>query len=330
MNTGPVKRREPFHLNIPGRYLLLIVTGLCVAMIAVTYFTNILDGPLAGFANYVVVPFQDGVSRIGEWMVEREQLVSDITALQEENAKLKSENEELSVNNNALQQEKVELDSLRKLYQLDGNYADYEKTGARIIARDSGSWYHSFIIDKGTNDGLALDMNVLADGGLVGRIVFIGPDWARVEAIIDDDASVSAAVLNTQDTMIVSGDLTLYEQGDIRFSELSDPEGDVQVGDKVVTSNISDKYLPGIMIGYISGMEEDPNNLTKSGTITPAVDFAHMDTVLVILENKQTVDESTGTDVPDVVDNGTSADSEADPSSAAASTGSSDSAGSGG
>lgn len=296
MNTGPVRRREPFHLNIPGRYLLLIVTGLCVGMIAVTYFTDILTGPLSGFANYVIVPVQDGVSRIGEWLIAREQLVSDITELQTENAELKSENEELKVRNNALLQEHSELDELRKLYLLDGTYADYEKTGARIIARDTGSFYHSFIIDKGTNDGLLPDMNVLADGGLAGRITYIGPDWARVEAIIDDDASVSGEVLSTGDNLIVSGDLTLYEQGEIRFSELSDPDDRVDVGDKIVTSNISDKYLPGILIGYISAMEDDPNNLTKSGTITPAVDFAHLDTVLVILENKQTADESTGTD----------------------------------
>lgn len=292
MNSGPVKKREPIRIHIPDRYLLLIVTGLCVVMIAVTYFTNILDGPLAGFANYVVVPFQNGVSRIGSWIIEREQLVSDIHQLQQENAELRSENEQLSADNNALEQERQELDELRSLYQLDGSYSDYEKTGARIIARDSGSWYHSFIIDKGTNDGLSVDMNVLASGGLVGRISYIGPDWARVESIIDDNSSVSATVLKTMDNMIVSGDLTLYEEGTIRFSELSDPDGDVTAGDKVVTSNISDKYLPGILIGYISEVSDDPNRLTRSGTITPAADFAHLDTVLVILQNKQTVEEN--------------------------------------
>lgn len=295
MNTGPVKKREPVRIRIPDRYLLLIVTGLCVAMIAVTYFTHILDGPLAGFASYVIVPFQNGVSQIGEWIIEREQLVSDITVLQEENARLKSENEELSVQNNALQQERQELDELRSLYLLDGTYDDYEKTGARIIARDSGSWYHSFIIDKGTDDGLAMDMNVLASGGLVGRISYIGPDWARVEAIIDDGSSVSATVLKTMDNLMVTGDLTLYENGTIRFSELSDPDGDVAVGDKIVTSNISDKYLPGILIGYVSEISDDPNRLTRSGTLTPAVDFAHLDTVLVILQNKQTVSEDVST-----------------------------------
>ena len=64
----------------------------------------------------------------------------------------------------------------------------------------------------------------------------------------------------------------------------------VVVGDKVVTSDISDRYQPGILIGYISYIEEDSNNLTKSGYITPAVDFEHLSEVLVITELKQTID----------------------------------------
>ncbi len=291
MSSGPIKRREPLRLNIPGRYLLLLTTAFCVGLILITYYTPILDGPLSGFASYVIVPFQNGVSKAGEWIIDREQLVTDIKTLQEENAQLKEENEELTTANNAMQQEKHELTELRELYQLDGTYADYEKIGARVIAKETGSWYHSFTINKGTDDGLAVDMNVMADGGLVGRITYIGSNWARVQSIIDDDSNVSATVQATDDNLIVSGDLTLYENGEISFSELADPDGKVKVGDSVVTSNISNKYLPGILIGYISEIENDPNQLTRSGRITPAVDFSHLDTVLVILEQKQTVSE---------------------------------------
>ena len=61
-------------------------------------------------------------------------------------------------------------------------------------------------------------------------------------------------------------------------------------GDKIVTSNVSDKYLPGILIGYISAINVDPNNLTKSGHITPAVDFEHLEEVLIITQMKQSAD----------------------------------------
>lgn len=291
MSSGPIRRREPFRPHIPGRYLLLLVTALCVGMILTTYYTDVLNGPLSGFANYVVIPFQDGVSKAGEWLIKREQLVSDIKELQKENKALRQENEELSVTNNALLQEKHELTELRNLYQLDQTYADFPKTGCRIIAKENGSWYHSFVIDKGSEDGLSVDMNVLADGGLVGRITYIGRHWSRVQAVIDDNSNVSATVLSSQKNLIVSGNLTLYEEGTISFSELADPDDLVKVGDSVVTSNISDKYLPGILIGYISEIQTDPNNLTKSGRITPAVDFSRLDTVLVIQKLKQTAED---------------------------------------
>lgn len=291
MSSGPIRKREPFRPHIPGRYLLLLVTALCVGMILTTYYTDVLNGPLSGFANYVVIPFQDGVSKAGEWLIKREQLVSDIKELQKENEALRQENEELSVTNNALLQEKHELTELRNLYQLDQTYADFPKTGCRIIAKENGSWYHSFVIDKGSEDGLSVDMNVLADGGLVGRITYIGRHWSRVQAVIDDNSNVSATVLSSQKNLIVSGNLTLYEEGTISFSELADPDDLVKVGDSVVTSNISDKYLPGILIGYISEIQTDPNNLTKSGRITPAVDFSRLDTVLVIQKLKQTAED---------------------------------------
>lgn len=291
MSSGPIRRREPFRPHIPGRYLLLLVTALCVGMILTTYYTDVLNGPLSGFANYIVIPFQDGVSKAGEWLIKREQLVSDIKELQKENESLRQENEELSVTNNALLQEKHELTELRNLYQLDQTYADFPKTGCRIIAKENGSWYHSFVIDKGSEDGLSVDMNVLADGGLVGRITYIGRHWSRVQAVIDDNSNVSATVLSSQKNLIVSGNLTLYEEGTISFSELEDPDDLVKVGDSVVTSNISDKYLPGILIGYISEIQTDSNNLTKSGRITPAVDFSRLDTVLVIQKLKQTAED---------------------------------------
>lgn len=291
MSSGPIRRREPFRPHIPGRYLLLLVTALCVGMILTTYYTDVLNGPLSGFANYIVIPFQDGVSKAGEWLIKREQLVSDIKELQKENEALRQVNEELSVTNNALLQEKHELTELRNLYQLDQTYADFPKTGCRIIAKENGSWYHSFVIDKGSEDGLSMDMNVLADGGLVGRITYIGRHWSRVQAVIDDNSNVSATVLSSQKNLIVSGNLTLYEEGTIRFSELADPDDLVKVGDSVVTSNISDKYLPGILIGYISEIQTDSNNLTKSGRITPAVDFSRLDTVLVIQKLKQTAED---------------------------------------
>ena len=290
MDSAKRKKKIELNLHIPDRYLLLLVTLLCIVMILLTYATNLFAGPLNLISNYLVVPFQDGVSAVGSWMVSETEMMKQISELLEENEQLRAQNAELIAENTRIQQDKYELDGLRALYQLDADYAEYEKTGARVIARDAGNWYHSFVIDKGADDGIETDMNVLAGSGLVGRITAVGPDWARVESIIDDGSNVTANVLSTSDQLIVSGDLTLYEKGLIRFSRLTDSEGKVSVGDKVVTSNISDKYLPGILIGYISEINKDANRLTSSGTLTPAVSFDRLNNVLVILERKQTVE----------------------------------------
>ena len=131
------------------------------------------------------------------------------------------------------------------------------------------------------------DMNVMAGSGLVGIVTNVGPNWAKVRSIIDDTSSLSGMVMSTSDTLIVSGDLELMDDGYIRFSQLIDEDDAVASGDQVVTSTISNKYLPGISIGYITEIEKDANNLTKSGFITPAVDFKRLTTVLVVTELKE-------------------------------------------
>ena len=135
-------------------------------------------------------------------------------------------------------------------------------------------------------------LNVLADGGLVGIVESVGPNWSKVKSVIADNSNVSGTVLATGDLLMVSGDLQAMERGVIRFGQLVDSESNVAVGDKVVTSDISSLFLPDILIGYIDQIDMDANNLTKSGFITPAVDFEHLSEVLVILELKQTIPDT--------------------------------------
>lgn len=257
----------------------------------VTFGTDAFDGPLNSAFGYVIVPFQKGISNVGSWLSNRSDELVQIRSLLEENERLKEQIAVLTEENTLLQQDKYELNSLRQLMKLSDRYDEYEKVGARIISRDAGNWYSTFIIDKGEQDGLSVDMNVIAGGGLVGRITSIGPNWARVTAVISDNTNVSAMTLATQDNLIVSGDLKMMSKGVISFSQLVDSNGAVQEGDKIVTSDISDKYLPNILIGYIHTINRDANNITKSGYITPAVDFEHLSEVLVITDLKQQVED---------------------------------------
>ena len=204
---SPVIKRRGEEFTLPSKYLLFILTIICVITIVITFNTSVFTGPLNSFAGVFVVPFQKGITSVGGFLRDTTDKLSSITQLLDENEKLKEQINELTVANTNLEQEKHELTELRTLYALDAQYEDYKKTGARIIAKDAGNWYHSFVIDKGSDDGIGIDMNVIAGGGLVGRVIDVGPDWAKVQAIIADNAAVSGMVLSSSDNLIVSGDL---------------------------------------------------------------------------------------------------------------------------
>ncbi|MBQ2987022.1 MAG: rod shape-determining protein MreC [Tyzzerella sp.] len=281
--------RKNNQTNFSSKQILLILSIVCVLLMGLSLITDKVSGPLRAVANYTIVPMQKGMNTIGLWMSDFTQNFATIQELRAKNKTLQAEIDELTVKNNLLQQDKHELERLRELYALDELYADYKKVGARVTMNDSGNWFHSFVIDKGSNDGIKVDMNVMAGKGLVGIVTEVGPNWSRVRSIIDDASNVSALVLSSSDTCVVNGDLTLMQDGRIRFEMLANNGTEIKEGEQVVTSHISSKYLQGILIGYISEIHVDSNNLTRSGYITPVVDFEHLREVLVITTTKDDI-----------------------------------------
>ena len=275
--------------SFPSKYILLLLTVICIMLLFAGYATGYAGEPIRTICNYVFVPMQKGLDYVGESI----SINSDDTKTKEqliaENEQLQEQIDELStqLTNTRLQQS--ELDTLRQLYDLDQTYADYKTTGAHVIGKGTSNWFNTFTIDKGSKDGIKVDMNVIAGSGLVGIVTDVGKNYAVVRAIIDDTSNVSGMIVSTTDTCIVSGSLsTMTDSNMILFSNLEDSENKVSTGDSVVTSNISDKYLPGLLIGYVTDITEDNNNLTKSGEITPVVDFKHLQDVLVITQLKET------------------------------------------
>ena len=269
-----------------NRYLLLGLSIFCIIMMLLSSFSDKASGPFKALANVTVIPLQQGINYVGGWLGDMTDNFETMQQLRSENEKLQEQVDSLMTENNYLQEERYELERLQELYQLDSNYAEYEKTAAHVIGSDSGNWFNTFTIDKGSRDGIEVDMNVMAGSGLVGIVVEVGPTWAKVRSIIDDSSNVSGMVLSTSDRCIVSGDLALMSDGQIRFEQMENNENEVAVGDQIVTSYISDKYLQGILIGYVSEVTVDSNNLTRSGYITPAVDFKNIQEVLVITTTK--------------------------------------------
>ncbi|CUX50503.1 rod shape-determining protein MreC [Clostridium sp. C105KSO13] len=269
-----------------NKYWLAGLSLFCILLMALSLVSDKAEGPLKGIAGVTVIPMQKGISQIGIWLGDISDNFDTLQDMKKENDRLQKKVDELITENNNLQEEKYELERLQNLYKLDQNYADYKKTGAHVIGKDSGNWFSTFTIDKGSNDGIKVNMNVMAGSGLVGIVTKTGPTWSTVRSIIDDSSNVSGMALSTSDKCMVRGDLMLINDGKIRFEQMENNENKVQVGDQIVTSHISDKYLQGILIGYISEITVDSNNLTRSGYITPVVDFKNLQEVLVITTTK--------------------------------------------
>ncbi|MFI3172130.1 MAG: rod shape-determining protein MreC [Eubacteriales bacterium] len=281
------------------KYWLLIFSIICLVLMLLSWYSNNSTGPLGFVASYSITPMQKGINSVGTYARDFVDNFDTLNELQEANSDLQDQIDALTIENNRLQQNSYELERLQELFNLDANTSEYEKIGARVISKESGNWFSTFTIDKGSNDGIEVDMNVIAGSGLVGIITKVGDTWATVRSIIDDDSNVSAMVLSTGDICTVQGDLTLMNDGVISFVQLANNGKELEVGEQLVTSYISDKYVQGLSIGVVTSVTVDSNNLSRSGYITPIVDFTQLQEVLVITEKKNIGDTTSDIETDD-------------------------------
>ena len=275
--------------RLASKYVLMILTAVCVVALFTSLVFNLSGGPLNTVAGYVFIPMQKGINSAGAWISAKANDFKTLSEVLKENEKLKAQVSDLTLKLNNTKLEQYELDNYRELLQLDDKYASYDKVAANVIAMDGTNWFSTFTLDKGTKEGIQKGMNVIAGSGLVGVVTDVGPNYSKVRSIIDDSSNVSSMVLTTKDNFNVSGSLkSMNKDKELPFTQLRDEDDKVKPGDPVVTSAVSDIYQEGILIGYIASVENDPNNLTKSGTITPVVDFEHLREVLVITTVKDT------------------------------------------
>ena len=262
-----------------SKYIFIILTVV---------LSSIKDGlmnPLRNAVGTVLVPMQTGVNRVGRGLYSHWEKHKSLLEAEEENTKLQAKIDTLTEENNILKQNEEELRRLRELYALDQDYLQYKKVAARVIAKDSENWFQVFRIDKGSKDGIKVDQNVMAKGGLVGIVTDVGLNYATVRSIIDDESRVSCMGIQSSDTCIVAGDLKLYEEGRLRISNMK-KDAVIQDGDRIVTSNISSKFLPGILVGFAIDIQVDEKRLMKNGYLIPAADFTNLQEVLVLTDRK--------------------------------------------
>lgn len=284
---------------IPPKYIYLFMAFICFVLLFFSVIFESRFSPLKAVTSAVITPMQSGVNEVGSSIYNSVSNQKEKNALIEENKKLTEQLAEYSAQIKVYEQENYELKRLQELLNLKEQYVDYNTIGARVIATDSTNWFYSFVIDKGSEDGVKVGCNILAGNGLAGIVTEAGSNYAKVRSIIDDNSNVSANISGTETLCTVSGDLSLMKEGYINVGYINKMDT-IEEGAELVTSHVSDKFLPGLLIGYITDVQMDANNLTKSAKCIPVVDFNNLQEVLVILDLK--ADYNTNSDNKNIYD----------------------------
>ncbi len=207
---------------------------------------------------------------------------------------VKEQNDKLKDQIIALESEIRDLENIIGRTDYLKNEAEIQKktkhniVHAQIIGKEPGNWYDRFIIDKGLKDGIKKGATVIQgieieqgifQEGIVGRVVDVGDNWAKIISIIDELNSISFKVIRTQDGGVLSGSIEGIISG-----YLFDNKADVIVGDKLYTSGLGGTYIKDIYIGEVSSVESDDEELTKRITVTPAINFKKLYKVFVIVD----------------------------------------------
>lgn len=274
--------------KIKGRMIVTIVAIILIVIIGITAGGRDRITSIENFMGSIITPIQKVLYNSGESVVGAIKSIGSITQLKDENIKLKEENAKLKEQVRNYEDIVSKSDYLRNAAILKEK-TKYNLVEAQIIGKDPGNWFERFIIDKGTKDGIKKDDAVIqgiqVDGntveeGLVGRVVEVGENWAKVIAIIDAGSNLSFNVIRTQDGGIMKGD----SEGNIS-GYLFDTKADVVKGDKLLTSGLGGIFIKGLYIGEISEVTKNSDDLLVNIEVQPAMNFNKLQNVFVIIGN---------------------------------------------
>jgi rod shape-determining protein MreC len=269
-------RRERLRRLIPYLLIAAVVGGLVVQRAG-------LWEPIEGLLSQAVVPLQRGISQVVARVGSLSQTARDLRELRQRNEELAAENARLLLEIVRLREIEVEAALQRDLLNFAQSHPSFDIQGAHIvglvIGRDPSNLQRYVTLDVGRKAGVARNMPVVTNRGLVGRVSEVGDSWSRVLLITDVSSSVNAITQSTRATGLVQGRPDgLPVMRDI-------PQGDtVSVGDTVFTSGLGGNFPRQILIGQITAVERNDYDLYQTATMQPTVDFNHLEMVLIITD----------------------------------------------
>lgn len=264
------------------RVFIISLCVLCLLLITITVAYRRSPTLVERALSAMTTPIQSGITAVGNWVGGKISFLATMSSLNDENQRLRDENAILTIENSRLRQVNEDNESLIAQLDTKSKYSDFPVTNAKVVGYDPGNWYYRFIVDKGENQGIMKNLAVLADGALIGRIVEVWSNSARVESIINDTSAVSAKNNRTNDVGYVHGDASLMMDG-LCLMEFTNIEVDIAVGDEISTSQLSSIYPPGIAIGTVTQVNVDSRGATTA-VIKPIANFSLVEHVFIITE----------------------------------------------
>lgn len=264
------------RIVIPSVTAFVVIVGLILVL-----SPHNMRRVQAGFLGMISPFLKTGSSLEKKYRDFREGL-KKLDELEEDNKRLSVLNKDLSATNQTLRGLEAENNQLRKALQYRER-AIFTLKPARIIARDSSTWYNKIIIDRGTKDGLAKDGDqpVLTEAGLVGKTTVVAEHSATVVLIADETCKVAANVEGTREQGIVKGErLSGSGAPSIGLNFIS-KQANLQRGQNVFSSGAGGVFPAGVLIGQVR--EFKVGGLDGHATIVPAVDLTTIEDVFVVI-----------------------------------------------
>jgi rod shape-determining protein MreC len=265
--------------------LLALALGLVVLAALVFGGRFPLIAAIQGVALDVVAPVQELITSSYQDVAGTGRTVATVDQLVQENTRLKSENDRLARDAAIAPELQRQNEELRQLLGLRQGGANWQWLPGRVIALDSSNLVRSVTLDVGSSEGLVDGMTVMTARGLVGKVVKIGRNAVQVLLITDPSSSANAMVQRSRARGVVYG-----QRGPSGTSSLVMkfiPQGqEIRAGDRVITSGLGGIFPEGIALGQVAQVRQRDTDMFQEATIEPYVDFARIETALVILNHQ--------------------------------------------
>lgn len=261
---------------------LILSVFLVLIMIVVFSYSNIGNNTVLGRGvEKVVTLIQGPVSSAGNGVKTGVRGIFHFRSILKENEELRDQISDLNreiIQIKLTEAELAELRSLSNILNYDNVTPNYTYVTADVVAMDGSNWFNLFTINAGSEDGIKKDAVVINGDGLIGRVLEVGSDWAKVISVIDESNSVSFKVFRDMQLLgILSGDGAGSLEG-----YMIDPEAAVIEGDVLITSGMG-MYPEGIPIGKVEKIEWNNDTLLKTVTIEPSAYFKNLQKVTVLV-----------------------------------------------